>query len=428
MSNALVGLIGFAIVALLVTVVILLKRTNVNEKVAEVKNSRVREETAPLVIQPVEEAEALPTEILFGTDPTRPIITVRPLKPSQFDAVANMQTITPSVGVATRLSGLMQAAPSLLVAEAHRGRQLMEVVIDGALVRAKDGDGFRAMTYGTKGIKEHARLYETKDLTNLVNAAAVWQLASVIVAQKHMADISQKLGEIKDGVNRLSQFLESERRAVIQGTYGYLQQAYDALAKGELPPSIRSELESCERQLLAIQSHLKDDLQRRARLEPRDDDSFGTESLYKNSVSKYHAMDVLVEDLNICLATRALAWYVLSLYPGEQELKSVRCESIKQGLQEFRELETLVGTESRVDTARFRSMWNSGNTLEERKNEVLQTASRAQGKLQSARTSTIAQLETSQTRLLECDSSTQLVVELFDGSVQKVRQRELLAA
>lgn len=128
----------------------------------------------------------------------------------------------------------------------------MEVVIDGALVRASDGNGFRAMSMGADGIREQARLFEAGDLTNLVNAAAVWQLASVVVAQKHLADISEKLTEIKEAVTSISDFLDAERRSVIQGTYQYLSQACEVLTQGELSPAIRLELESCERELLCV--------------------------------------------------------------------------------------------------------------------------------------------------------------------------------
>jgi hypothetical protein len=346
---------------------------------------------------------------------------------SDLATVAETPVAEPSLGVASRISSLMQAVPSILVAEAHRGRQLMEVVIDGKLIRAADGDGFRAMAMGADGIKEHARLFEAKDLTNLVNAAAVWQLASVVVAQKHMADISQKLGEIKDAVNSISDFLESGRRAVIHGTYQYLQQAHDTLAQGELSSGIRGELESCERELLSVQNHLMADIQRRAQVAPRDDDMFGTESLHKNSVEKYRELGQVVEDLKICLRTRALAWYVFSLYPGEPALKAARYESIKQGLEKFSDVRALVDAQSGVDVGRFKSMLNRDKTLDVRKSEVLGKAKTVQGMLEAAQVDTSANLMQTQTLLLERDAPTQLIVELVDGVVKQVRQRELMA-
>lgn len=416
------------LVAAVLAAVFLLRKRGASSSQEQTKGEAPSSTGSSLAVIEQDSPEPMPAAIHFGTDVSNPAVTLRPLPLSDLASVEKTQPVEPSLGVASRISSLMQAAPSLLVAEAHRGRQLMEVVIDGKLTRAADGNGFRAMAMGKDGIKEHARLFETKDLTNLVNAAAVWQLASVVVAQKHMADISQKLGEIKDAVNSISDFLDSGRRAVIHGTYQYLQQGYEALTQGELTPAIRGELESCERDLLAVQHHLVADIKRRVQVAPRDDDTFGTESLHKNSVEKYREIGQVVEDLKVCLRTRALAWYVLSLYPGEQALKGARCESIKHGLAEFKDVQALVESQGSIDGERFKSMWNRDKTLDVRKAEVLGEATSVQQMLEVARAGTISQLETSQTMLLERDKPTQLFVELMDGRVTQVRQRELVAA
>lgn len=392
------------------------------EASAELRNS------VSLIEADGQDPNPLPTAIHFGTDALNPAVTLRPLPLPDQTSVSKTSIVEPSLGVSSRLSALMQAAPSLLVAEAHRGRQLMEVVVNGQLIRAADGNGFRAMTMGPNGINGHARLFDAKDLTNLVNAAAVWQFASVIVAQKHMADISQKLSEIKDAVNSISDHLDSGRRSVIHGTYQYLQQAYEALTHGELISAIRGELESCERELLSVQNHLMADINRRAKLAPRDDDTFGTESLHKNSVEKYRELGQVVEDLNICLRTRALSWYVLSLYPGEHALKAARSESIKQGLDEFKHLQSLVKAQCEIDLERFKSVFNFDNTLEARKSEVRRESGGVQRILEAARLDTSTDLTQTQTLLLKRDCPTQLIVELVDGVVKQVRQRELMAA
>lgn len=428
MNTTTIVLLVLGCAALVAAVLMFRRRGLTSRRQPQVAAAAVLQGGTSLVEAAQEEPAPLPPAIHFGTDPISPAITLRPLPLSELTAVAKIPVIQPSLGVASRISALMQATPSLLVAEAHRGRQLMEVVIDGKLIRAADGDGFRAMTKGSSGIKEHARLYDTKDLRNLVNAAAVWQLASVIVAQKHMADINQKLSEIKDGVTSISEFIDNERRAVIHGTYQYLRQAYEALEQGELSLAIRGELESCERELLAVQNHLVDDIRRRALVAPRDDDMFGTESLHKTGVAKYRELGQTADDLKLCLRTRALSWYVLSLYPGEQALKAVRCESIKQGLAELESVQSLVISRSRSDVEGFKSIWNHDKTLEVRKGEILGEARNVQGQLEVARVDTFAQLERTQTLLLERDSPTQLIVEIFDGVVKNVRQRELAAA
>ena len=111
----------------------------------------------------------------------------------------------------------------------------MEVVIDGELVRSSSGEGFRAFALSANGrIAEHATLMDASNLANTVNAAAVWQIASVVVAQKHLADISQKLGEVIRSVDEIQKYMHAERRARIVATHMYLQQATESISGGEL--------------------------------------------------------------------------------------------------------------------------------------------------------------------------------------------------
>lgn len=425
MNSTTIGLLVLGTVVL-VAVVVLLRRAGA--KAQGLASAEVTPGTALAVQGELEDGESFPVALHFGADLANPAVKVRPLPLSEMTSLTPAPVVDPSLGLSSKISSLMQAVPSLLVAEAHQGRQLMEVVIDGKLIRAADGNGFRAMAMGPDGIKEHARLFGTKGLEDLVNAAAVWQLASVVVAQKHMADISRKLGEIKDAVNSISDFLDSARRATIEGTYKYLQQAYEVLAQGELSQEIRNELESREVTLLEVQAHLVADVRRRSQIAPRDDDTFGTESLHKNAVAKYRELGQTVEDLRLCLGTRALCWYVLSLYPGAQALKAVRRDGIKEDLQSFRDLKAMIDSQGAIDLARFKSMWNRDKTLDERKNEVLSASRETQALLESARVDTGAQLDGCQTLLMERDAPTQLIVELVDGVVTQVRQRELMAA
>ena len=53
----------------------------------------------------------------------------------------------------------------------------------------------------------------------MVNAAAVWQVASVDVAQKHLADISAKLDEIHKGVEALEEINVRSPTSSISLTY-----------------------------------------------------------------------------------------------------------------------------------------------------------------------------------------------------------------
>ena len=88
-------------------------------------------------------------------------------------------------GPISRLAELIQAVPAVLAAAQTSGKHLMEVVINGDLVHASDGNGLRAFTRGVRGIVQQARLFEVSNLQNLMNAGAIcksllfWLLRSI---------------------------------------------------------------------------------------------------------------------------------------------------------------------------------------------------------------------------------------------------------
>ncbi|GAB3419988.1 hypothetical protein NX774_08160 [Massilia agilis] len=168
----------------------------------------------------------------------------------------------------------------------------MEVVINGELTPAADGIGWRAFATGPNGITEHARLLDADKLQNMINCAAVWQLASVIVAQKHLADISRKLDEIAKGVRGISNFLDDERRSMVEGAYSWLRQAIDAVTAGEMTPAVRHQLEGVERDLESILNHLIREF-RRELLAPVKEDSIGTEDQTDGLVRKAKHLEEL---------------------------------------------------------------------------------------------------------------------------------------
>lgn len=98
------------------------------------------------------EAEALPTAIVVGESVDKPLLTIEASRDIQ---AFHRGTPVPVDGaVVSRVSALLQAAPSLLVAGQAQGKQLMDVVINGSLVRAADGNGLRAIAMGPTGIMD----------------------------------------------------------------------------------------------------------------------------------------------------------------------------------------------------------------------------------------------------------------------------------
>jgi hypothetical protein len=304
------------------------------------------------------------TSIAVGDTATQPILTIAPLRsPRDFRKAKPLDLQSAPV---SKLGALVQAAPSILVAGQAHGKHLMEVVINGDLVRATDGNGFRAFAMGAGKISEQARLFDVNALQNMINAAAIWQVASVIVAQKHLADISKKLGEIKDRVEAVAQFLDNQRQSRLRSTYEYLAQVCNALNAGELPLAARIHLENCERDLLEIQDHLETEFRQKLEKKVEDSELFGSKEMTGGISAKLDALGKIVEDLELCLKCRIAAWHVLCLYPGEPQLKAARRTSIEESLVSLQALRQEMAA-ARGEIREVDAVFNRKSTLQARR-------------------------------------------------------------
>ncbi|WP_165087544.1 hypothetical protein [Caballeronia sp. SBC2] len=359
-------------------------------------------------------------KIVIGEHPAQPLITVEVVK-----STAEYKSAKPlefTHGPISRLSTMLQAAPSILVAGKASGKRLMEVVVSGDLAAAADGNGLRGFTIGAGGIKEHARLFEVSNLQTMINAAAIWQVASVVVAQKHLADISQKLDEIKEAVHGISQFLNGQRKARIEATYDYLVQAYQAIRAGELPNSVRNQLEACERDLLEIQHQLHKEYLDKAERRVMHKETAGTGDLAADIGIKIDELDELTRDMALCLKTRIAAWHVLSLYPGEPQLKLARRASIQKSVDAFQSLAQFLTNQINLDISGVKSWVNFNSTLDERKARLAEkckaTGRELSEKVYQGRTS----LERSEGLLLADGQPTRIFLEFESGTVVGARQ------
>ncbi|MFM9435736.1 hypothetical protein ACFDR9_002806 [Janthinobacterium sp. CG_23.3] len=390
------------------------------------KNSPIGLVVHASVVNPIETKPSLPYAIVLGENTQRPGIRIAPLSDGERFRAAKALPAESSLGA--RLSAGLQAVPSMLVEEGHRGKQLMEVVISGELVRAKDGVGLRAWTVSADNkISEHAKLFDTTNLQNMVNAAAVWQIASVVVAQKHLADISAKLDVIRKCIQDVGHFLDEGRRAKVTGTYEYLELAASAIAKGELSPAIRSELESCDRELLQIQHHLQHELERRCTQSIEHKEMAGTGDLEKEAVAKYEKLMDLSMDMRLTLKTRALAWHVLSLYPGEPALKQARMEGLLRSADEIEGRLQTIHLSAERDCGQVTSLWNKEETLNIRRTNIREAAQALAMGLRNVTLQAKAEVSVSHASLLTHDEPTYLVFEVEDGHIGEFRIAEPIA-
>ena len=116
---------------------------------------------------------------------------------------------------------LFSNIPSLATKFETVKNQIVSINIDPRkLTLAKDGNGLRGMVHGVNkdgkfGVTENVRIFEANTLKQVINSGVIFNLASTVVAQKHLADINEKLKEIQKGINEIRHFLEDERRSKI---------------------------------------------------------------------------------------------------------------------------------------------------------------------------------------------------------------------
>lgn len=373
---------------------------------------------APRVAPP---PPAPPHRWLIADSQQQPLLSISALDPARLRQP--MRTVPlPGSGTTARLAAMLQAFPSMVAGIATQGAaeggRLMRVQIDGAMIRAADGNGLRALAVDANGkFTEHARLFDVDKVQNVVNVAAIFQVVSVLVAQKHLADIDKRLKAIQSQLSGISEFLTGERRARITGTHQYLLQAHGAIRAGELSPSIRNELESCERDLAAIQSHLLDEYRQRAGRRAENSDRFGTGELAKNVDVKLNELDQIAHDLWLCMRTRVLAWHVLSLYPGEPALKEARAQQLRASIESIQDLPLIAQEQITRDKEQIKSLFNLESTLATRRQQVeLQLEQHVQ-RVEQVRGGTHQEMQQSSQLLLAHDKPTQWVFEVRDGQL-----------
>ena len=272
-------------------------------------------------------------------------------------------------GTLGRLSEpLAQAAPSLLVATAANSSKLMEVTINGQLLAAADGNGLRAIAKSGKGF-EHARLYEPSNLQNLANAAAIWQIASIVVAQKHLADISATLKRVESKVDGVQSFLEESRSAVIHSTMDYLGSAKSAIEQGEFLERTRLQMELFDTELNRVGKTLVSQIERQLEME-LEKDNFGCEGEYTSGLEKHRKLGVLVDELLLCNEVRLANWYLCSVYPDNSTLLQERLIQINKEVSIADKIKAKTKKSGSRDINSIDAKLTSDETIAKRRGEV----------------------------------------------------------
>ena len=165
------------------------------------------------------------------------------------------------------------------------------------LTKAKDLDGLRGMVHGEKGIIENVRIYEPEKLTNLVNSGLLMNLVSTLVAQKHLADINDKLNDIQENISDIKDFLLNERKSRLSAAYQTSSHLYNMLAKGkDIPETEVTTLSLHVTHIREVYEHIKIDMQELLLKKIANIKSIQS----KNSYTIFYELNMLYNDIKLC--------------------------------------------------------------------------------------------------------------------------------
>ncbi len=328
----------------------------------------------------------------------------------------------------SRLNSIVQAVPSIGTAAevaGATGTKYMEVVCSGDLIKAAKGSGYRAMSRGANGITEHANLFGPDKLAVLANASALMNVASIALAQKHLADISEKLSELKNDVGKVASFQKTGRRSVLTGAIHYFEQQAPAVMAGEHSASVLGQIEHHEADLLQVQHHLAEDLTTALReLQETKDGGWFTSNDFVDSVEeRQRELNDLLQQLLLCLRTRALGWQLLCQFPEGELGKRHRRDDI---LRSLAELDDCGARLAEIDTALrgklkgASSLWAAGK-MNQRKLNMLRGGEEALKALSAERSRILVGIEQVDAMQNALQEPFRLLVKVEEGEIRAVQ-------
>lgn len=316
-------------------------------------------------------SEIQPIELYFGNSQSECSVSISALKPS--DLPETRRAIDVSATKLSKLNPLLQLVSPVLTAGEFGGSDYMRIIVNGPLAVSRDAHSFLPFVRGVDGkVSELARLQDTGRLCEIVNTALVWQFASVIVAQKHLADINKKLDEIRQGIEDILTFLEAERTSKIRGALRYLDQAIQNIMQGEFDEALRHHLESVERDLTSVQDHLESELkdvtEKIAEIEHSE--VFGTGDFTRKIKEHQGRIYRVQQQWILCVRARAANWQVLSAFPGVEALATIRKDEVLKSIEEVTAYHPQMQEQMRRKIGEIDAIFNLQETIKERKSAL----------------------------------------------------------
>lgn len=178
----------------------------------------------------------------------------------------------------------LQFVPDAMALREVNTTKYMQVVANGTLIKAKDGNGHLGMVMGNDGIKSHARLFDPDQLKKILTTSVAMRAVTMAVGQAHLAEISAQLKEINAKVAEIKQFLDDERSSKVEAINHYFDEYFLTANNGFALSSVRrSQIEQDGREIEAVLLHLTKEIQHAiSKVENYKDESlFGSDNAFE---------------------------------------------------------------------------------------------------------------------------------------------------
>lgn len=273
--------------------------------------------------------------LVLSTDDGTPLLTLSRVRGSDEDG--GWQAVRKGDSGISRLYLLLQAVPSLATAIEVGANNYMNVIVPAGtelVDSVKKGGMIGTIRDVVTGKFAGAAKLEAGNLSALAASGAAFNIASALLAQKHLADISRKLSDIRDAIEEVSAFQRKERRSVLTGSIRYFEQIASSVLEGELSDGVLQAIELHEARLLQVQDHLAGDI--RDRMEAlkilKDEKWLGQSKYVKALKEQQEAIDGLHRETLLCLRARACVWQLLCAFPDRRQRKESRLQDIRKSV------------------------------------------------------------------------------------------------
>lgn len=228
-------------------------------------------------------APKVPMEMDFHDAQGRVLVELRQMDPAQERPAIEAPEL--DKGSISLVNHWLGTVPSFTAAGSVHGKELLTCTVDFSnLVQATDGSGAIGSAYkaGTTEFAPGTRFHKAENIKSMVNASLIMNIASQVLAQKHLADINERLQAIEQQVKGIQEYLEKSRFSKIKTLQEHLQRLGKVLGQGEhVSPDSFKTLIGQVQDVRSEVVHLREDLEK-AREQVRTFDSsslFGSNHL-----------------------------------------------------------------------------------------------------------------------------------------------------